>query len=250
MDIKNEYGTLNIQKELLDILELFHNFCDNNDIHYSLYGGSCLGAIRHKGFIPWDDDLDICVDSDNYHKLEKEFSKCDTLKMHKTIWIYRIQKPESFSINGYTPTLDVFCINNYPDNIIIGKLKLLLVSMLQGMLKENVRYSGFSFINKCFLFITHNMGKLFSKEKLRKWYDKASEIGNNKKTKYVHCTNTSFDWMRNLYPENTWDDYKLVDFENIKSYIPINYDSYLRICYGDYMDLPPVESRRAEHANI
>ena len=62
----NRYGTEEAQNELLDLMKTFHRFCEESDIRYSLYGGSCLGAVRHKGFIPWDDDLDICVDRQNY----------------------------------------------------------------------------------------------------------------------------------------------------------------------------------------
>ena len=69
MDVNNEYGTLEMQKRLLILLERFHQFCVMNAIQYSLDWGSLLGAIRHKGFIPWDNDLDIMVDRNNYYKL-------------------------------------------------------------------------------------------------------------------------------------------------------------------------------------
>ena len=68
MDTRNEYGTLEIQKELLNLLRVFHKFCQDNNIQYSLAWGSLLGAIRHKGFIPWDDDLDVMMDRKNYNK--------------------------------------------------------------------------------------------------------------------------------------------------------------------------------------
>ena len=69
MDLENKYGTLEIQKELLLLLQEVHNFCVSNDITYSIAYGSLLGAVRHKGFIPWDDDLDIMVDRENYKKI-------------------------------------------------------------------------------------------------------------------------------------------------------------------------------------
>ena len=69
MDIENKYGTLAIQKELLVLLKEFHSFCKRNNIQYSLAYGSLLGAVRHKGLIPWHDDLDIMVDRDNYSVL-------------------------------------------------------------------------------------------------------------------------------------------------------------------------------------
>lgn len=58
-----------MQRKLLALLKEFHGFCINNGIKYSLDWGSLLGTIRHKGFIPWDDDLDIMVDRDNYEKI-------------------------------------------------------------------------------------------------------------------------------------------------------------------------------------
>lgn len=75
----NEYGLEEIQKELLDIMKIFHNFCEEKGIRYFLFGGSCLGAVRHKGFIPWDDDLDVCVDRRNYNKLAACFDECEGL---------------------------------------------------------------------------------------------------------------------------------------------------------------------------
>lgn len=67
MDLFNEYGTLEVQKGLLKLIKEFHAFCEANDIKYSLSWGSLLGAIRHKGFIPWDDDLDVMMDRKNYN---------------------------------------------------------------------------------------------------------------------------------------------------------------------------------------
>lgn len=243
----NQYGTENIQNELLDIMKIFHNFCEEHKIVYFLYGGSCLGAVRHKGFIPWDDDLDICVDRKNYLKLTKSFSECDELSMHKTIWVNRIQKKQAKSLKGLIPTLDVFVIDNAPDSSFQFKLKNFRLAMLQGMLKEEVSYKRFSPKYRLFLFTTHILGKLFPVDVLRRWYDDVSAIGNEVTTKELHCTNTSYRWIRNKFPSNTWDEAILVDFEDAQFYIPKNYDSYLKVCYGDYMKLPDENERIPKH---
>ena len=243
----NDYGTQEIQNELLDIMKLFHGFCQENDISYFLFGGSCLGAVRHEGFIPWDDDLDICVDRDNYNKLLRLFSQCNELKMHQTLWIKRIQKKASISFHNYTPTLDVFVIDNAPDNKLQFDIKILRLAILQGMLKDEVNYKGFSFIYKAFLFITHIIGYLFSENRKRKWYDKVSQIGNAKKTKMVHCSNDLFKLIGKKYSSDVWKEKKLVPFEDTFFFIPVRYDEFLRTCYGNYMEMPDKEHRRPEH---
>ena len=127
------------------------------------------------------------------------------------------------------------------------KLKNFRLSVLQGMLKEERNYKKFSFVYKCFLFITHCMGKLFTKKTLRKWYDSTAQIGNKTKTEYVHCTYGAFKQIRVKYPSNSWAEVKLVKFEDTQVYIPVLYDEYLSKRYGNYMQFPKEEDRVPLH---
>ena len=243
----NQYGTEEIQKELLDIMKIFHDFCEKKGIQYCLYAGSCLGAVRHKGFIPWDDDLDICVDRINYNRLLACFDECKELDMHKVLWIDRIQKKDSIAGQGYIPTIDVFVYDNVPDNPFRFRMKIFRLATLQGMLKEEVVYKGFSLKNKVLLFTTHLLGKLFPTEYLHKRYEAISQIGNERKTKNVHIANGPYFLLTEKYPFDIWNIAILTDFEDTKLYIPMKYDTCLKIRYGDYMKLPDEDNRKPTH---
>ena len=248
MVAENQYGTADIQNELLELMKIFHEFCVRNEIKYSLFGGSGLGAVRHNGFIPWDDDLDICVDRKNYRKLLKRFRTCEGLSMHQNLWVKRIQKIGATPIRGYVPTLDVFVIDNAPDAAILFRLKILLLSVLQGMLKEHRNYAQFAWYYKVFLFITHVLGRLFPVKMVRRWYNRVSQIGNDRPTRYVHSANDTFAAIRIKYKRDTFRKLVLHPFEDAQFYIPEDYVDYLTARYGDFMKLPEERNRKPQHA--
>lgn len=248
MVAENQYGTADIQNELLELMKIFHEFCIQNGIMYSLFGGSGLGAVRHDGFIPWDDDLDICVDRKNYRKLLARFRTCEGLSMHQNLWIKRIQKIGAKPIRGYVPTLDIFVIDNAPDNKIQFQVKVLLLSVLQGMLKKTRNYSRFAFHYRVFLFVTYLLGKLFPTALVHRWYTKVSQIGSGKLTKYMHCCNDAYACIRIKYKRETFKNLQLHKFEDAEFYIPEDYDDYLTARYGDYMRLPDESQRKPQHA--
>ena len=99
MDLENRYGVLAAQKDLLVLLKEFHSFCVEHEIKYSLSYGSLLGAIRHQGFIPWDDDLDVFVDRKNADLLNQALADSDLLQVEResaeSLWVDRVRQKNS-----------------------------------------------------------------------------------------------------------------------------------------------------------
>lgn len=245
----DKYNTSQMQDELLRMLKEVHAFLEEKQIRYSLCGGSLLGAVRHNGFIPWDDDVDIMVDRENFDKLIRAFSKCETYTVTRVLWIYRIRRKDS-GCGENIPTIDVFVMDNAPDSPMLRKMKVLCIQFLQGMMKQEVHYADFSLPYRICLGVTHVVGKLFSDERKYSWYNRVSILGNRKKTQYVSTFNDLFKLVNICYDSDTMEQLQLHRFEDTVFYITKKFDSYLTRQYGDYMTPVAERDRVPEHMRI
>ena len=241
MDTENKYGTLAIQRELLVLLKTVHNFCRSNGIHYSLAYGSLLGAVRHKGFIPWDDDLDIIVDRDNYQKILNAISITQELVIDRSpssLWIDRLRRKTSVNKGQYSPTCDIFVLDDIPQNFFLERMKLYIIYMMQGMMKLELNVKKGSFLMKVCSIVTFVLGLPLSSELKKKWYISVSQWFNGKGKK-KRCYNASFADIHCVFPENVLNKVQLVPFEDTEAFVMTEYDSFLKSRYGDYMTPPP-----------
>lgn len=244
----NTYGLAGLHEDLLDIMVFIHKLCLDNNIIYSLTGGSLLGAIRHGGFIPWDDDFDIMFDRDNFEKFiscMRNYDKDDYI-LEQDQWVYRIRKEHK--TKGFIPSIDLFVLDKVPTNTYINKLQVLLLKVLQGMLRENQTSRQYSIFYKICINITSCMGKLFSKETLFKWYDIISGLGNSGKSNKLSIFDDRFHLISLKYDETLLEKVELHSFEGEEFYITTRYDEYLKLQFGDYMTPPPVEDRVPQHS--
>lgn len=248
--LSHQYGTYEKQETLLSMMKDIDLLLSRNEITYSLCGGTLLGAVREDGFIPWDDDIDIMVNRKNYNRIISLFSHLgDSTNycLRRYLWIDRIQRKDDLRGGLYADTIDVFVMDNCPNNEIIRKLKIFLIKMLQGMMKEECDLSDYTLFYKSCLLITRVMGKPFSEERKFKWYHRIAQIGNRKKTDYMTGYTDLFKLLSLRYSGKLFDSIVKHKFEDIELPITAEYDSYLSTQYGDYMTPPKQEDRNPIH---
>ena len=243
------YGTEPYQRELLKLMKDIHSLCEKNGVRYSLAGGSLLGAIRHNGFIPWDDDLDIMFDRDNYNRfiyLTGTISKDFVLIRDK--WVVRVEyKDDRGLIGTWKPSIDLFINDNIPINTAEYTAKVFAIKTLQGMMKNKVDLSDYSPFHKVCLVITHCMGALVPDTLKYSVYQKISQVGNKEEHNYIAAFNDEYHLLEKKYSCTLMDQIEKHIFEDTELFITKEYDNYLSIQYGDYMKLPPEEDRKPLH---
>lgn len=257
-----------VQEKEVEILYEFDRLCKKHNIKYTLAGGTMLGAIRHKGFIPWDDDIDVYVLRNDFLKIRKIFPKelssnffyqCqktdsdyyypfDKIRMNNTIF------EETFLSNhkiNHGVFIDVFPIDAIPNNKVRRSLQYIYYRFLRiGLMSKYINIKARKGKKKIAAQIARIVFVFYP---IKKLYDKCDSVA----SKYVENLN-SVDEVRNLNSvgsDGTRETYNLNDFLNLK-YTPFedkyfliseNADEMLKKEYGDYMQLPPINERNTRH---
>ncbi len=254
-----------IQDKMLDILVYFKKFCEENGLTFTLCGGTCLGAVRHQGFIPWDDDVDVFMLREDYEKLQDLWEKnADTtryacVRSNETINIHHsateIKDNNTTFINKHSINSDIhhgLMIDVIPiDRVAPTKMGKLL-QMIDSMI-----YCCFNFQrlpdhkNKLIYFATKLALGIFRSSKIRfaLWKDAERRIAkyNGKGTGLVASFGEGTSIMRMRFPQEWFEQPTYLDFEGHSMPVPADTDQYLKISFGDYMQLPPEEERVARH---
>lgn len=247
MDVNNKYGVLDQQKRLLGFFKVFHDYCIKNDIKYSLDWGTLLGAIRDKGFIPWDDDIDIMVDRVNYNKLVNYVERDRSLlfKVVNTLWISRVRVTNDDN-NTYPLTIDVLVMDNAPDGNLARKIRVMLIKVLQGTLKDkpkNIKkFKNVGIIMRVMAMLLYYGGLPFSYATKMRLYNKLAQLSNKKSTKKITSYYEEYSCLGKYYSKNLMDDMILVPFEDMEAYVVKDYHECLVTQFGhNYMT--PIKTR-------
>lgn len=249
-----------MQMNMLEILIEFDRICRKHNIKYSLDGGTFLGAVRHKGFIPWDPDADIVILRKDYEKFKKVCEQelnhpCFFLQDYKTDKYYRwgyarmLRKGTSYIRAGHEHLnsrngvfIDIFTMDSVPDSF-LGRYvhKFLCYCIRKALWSEVGKMVHPRFFHRMFYKIISKV----SKENLFYIRDKIAEICNENDRSILvrhmcspHPKKYSYGFPRDLF--NSLSEY---DFEGYKFLGFTDYDWYLTSIYDDYMTLPPEEQR-------
>ena len=255
---KSNFKKLDIDeiKEVeLGVMDYIHNICKEKGIKYSLAYGSLLGAVRHRGFIPWDDDLDIALKRDQYDKLYQAILE-DNNSIYKVVsWendsrypypFYRVYDSRTVYENNYIQNdielgicVDVFPFDDYKDvNKEITKLDMyrrLSVYTLYGIRNKE---AGIKNIVRYLMLVA------FRLTRVKTWNKKLNDCSK------VPVNSEYIDYLMESKKYSTKIDAKALDqvvefkFEDRVYNIPTDYDHILTTIYGaDYMEIPPLEKR-------
>jgi len=238
-----------IHEELLCQLRDIVACCEKHGISYNMMCGSLLGAVRHKGFIPWDDDVDLLMTREEFSKFREVYPKeCDRRfeLTYLNTWTPRVMNRDPEKAAAFT---DFFILDGMPEGKTARKLWFLRLHLLQGMLKHDVDYSRFGFRNRVLLCVTHLMGLPFSTRWKTARYEKVSMM--YPQGKDLCMSNGAFELMTHIWHAEQFAEKQTVPFEDVQVLIPVKYAEVLTELFGpDYMTPPPVEERVAKHLDL
>lgn len=250
-----------VQLAQLEMLREIDRICEKHGIKYSLFAGTALGAVRHKGFIPWDDDLDVIMQREEYGKflaaapaeldgkffLQKEFSE------HWPMFFSKLRKNNTAYIERYIPKdkethqgiyVDIFPCDNLSDNKLLRKLQFFASKVVIAKSLYKRGYLTDSAKKKVFM--------QFCRFLPARPFAAIVKLCGRKNTKMVHSFfGASSKYEKSVYKREWISDTVNMQFEDGSFPVSKHYDALLTTLYGDYMTPLPEKDRGCKvHAEI
>lgn len=266
-----EIGFEERKKLQLDIMNVLDAFCRENNLTYYLAFGTLLGAARHNGYIPWDDDIDIMMPREDYERLERIFPTDGRYrfltskntknfpyafgKVIDTLTIKNEAIRPKYQMIGLD--IDVFPIDNYPDDYGEAQSWSLKIRSLQDKMHQLMaqyakgRNIQRTIVRNLLISLRHLIDDLgiATVERYVSNIDVLSQKYNNIQTSYCGIASLATYGVKKRNRIEVYSSKVEVDFEGYKFFAPVGYDEYLKDTYGDYMQLPPIEKRVTHHSN-
>lgn len=273
--MNNNYGLLEVQEANLKILKELDRICEKYRISYVLDSGTLLGAIRHGGFIPWDDDADVVMTRNGWEAFKKVAAR-ELPEGMKLIF------PESFGggkrFYDFTPRViyeysrrrepgeedayyegklnhlwvDIFILDRLPDSPAAAKAVLLRQKALYLLaMGHRFRLDMNKYPAKLKLPVLggSTAGKAVPMRSIFRMQEKLSRCAERKKTRYWYYSNYEPGYIDIRLKDSWVTERTRIRFEDTTLSIPAHYDEVLKSIYGDYMTLPPKEDRKPSHGS-
>lgn len=255
-DIEHLHSTLLILMDEID------RVCEKNKIDYTLTGGSMLGAVRHKGFIPWDDDMDIALTRENYDKLlscEKKFGEKYFLQTNSSDpnFYYGYAKlllNETVTIEyGHENTkyrkgifIDIFPLDNVPKRKTLRNKQKKINYIIQKILRQKMNIkdnSSWGIRKKILAKILKIVSYFLGESSLINVINKNMKIAQFENANYITNLCGMYGYEKESANKEWFNEYEKIQFEDRMYSVIKERDKYLTKIYGDYMKLPPIEKR-------
>jgi len=247
--MKKELTLGEIHEELIEQLKDITSVCDRHGIEYNLMCGTLLGCVRHQGFIPWDDDVDLLMTRQEFTRFREVYPReCDNRfeLTYLDTWTPRVMNRDPEKAAAFT---DLFILDPLPPEGLRRRAHLLHLHLLQGMMKKNVDYSRFGLKNRILLRGTWLLGLPFTYRWKARRYEKVST--RVKEGTDLHMSNGAFELMTHVWHPEQFREKIRGPFEGLQCLIPKRYDEVLTILFGpDYMTPPPPAERVAKHLDL
>lgn len=255
--VKDEWGIKELQNCILNITKYIHDFCEQYNIKYCIMGGTALGAVRHGGFIPWDDDIDLFMTPEEYARFRTLFKEkgnherfylqekgvshgiasCAKLRLNNSSFIEEMT--ENWDIHKGI-FVDIMILQNYPDGKLDRFWMLLWTNYLYIKDAANLNYSRKGRFANALLIPFKWLPKLFLRDYAVK---QVRKYDNTRCNNYFHYY-MRFPLSHSIYPKELFKKYDLIDFETVQLRAPVGIKKYLSILFGDYMKIPDINKIR------
>ena len=235
----------------LDLLEHFQEVCRRHGLRYFAAGGTLLGAVRHKGYIPWDDDIDVVMLREDYNKLlavaddefaapyffqtawnDKSYSRGHAQLRNSNTTAILLSEKGLFSFNQGI-FIDIFPVDAVPDDPRERAAHRRRIKFWEGLLKLTVRYPANPHKTAAKTLL-HTVASLIPYRLIYRQFENACTRYNGRGMQRVGTISFLADEERILFPVTAYDNVQPVPFEHLSIDIPADYDTLLSHQYGDY----------------
>ena len=273
-----DYDKENLKKAQdisLKILLEVDRICRKNGIKYLMDAGTLLGAVRHKGFIPWDDDIDIAMTRENFERFKKtapsvlppemELVVPDEYRNGKAfydftpriIYLKSRRHSDSDEMRFYDGKLnhlwvDIFILDNISDSAILDRLTRFKQKIIYGFAmpkRYKLDMSKYNGTDRFKVSVLAAIGKFVDMRSIFKKQEDLSIKYNSLKTRNMYYSNYQPDYLHDTVKREWSEEITELSFEGHMLMAPAGYDEVLKEIYGDYMQLPPIESRVPSHSD-